>query len=186
MSARKRRLKYEEDRQGFTFPDFETSRSKRDVTAPAIDSCSLPIEGIGPTFYPNRALLRRIFFLNEDRNEYVSVAFYPTQGYAARVEFGAGKAAPIRLTEQQVTALAEHLPRLCDALCANIHYTLGVHDGFKIHTTGTYRIARMNLGLGKHGKHIAFKLQDLRYLDNMYIIVNRLRRYNNAQSDVMT
>jgi len=45
----------------------------------------------------------------------------------------------------------------------------------------------MNLGLGKHGKHIAFKLQDLRYLDNiMYIIVNQLKRYNNAQSDVMT
>ena len=74
------------------------------------------------------------------------------------MEFGAAKATPIRLTEQQVTALAEHLPRLCDALCANIHYTLGVHDGFKINTTGIYRIARMNLGLGKHGKHIAFKL----------------------------
>jgi len=115
------------------------------------------------------------------------VAFYPTQGYASHVECGAAKATPIRLTKQEVTALAEHLPRLCDALCANIHYTLGVHDGFKINTTGIYRIARMNLGLGKHGKHFAFKLQDLRYLDNiMYIIVNQLKRYNNAQSDVMT
>ena len=103
------------------------------------------------------------------------------------MEFGAAKATPIRLTEQQVTALAEHLPRLCDALCANMHYTAGVHDEFKINTTGTYRVTRMNLGLGKHGKHIAFKLQDLRYLDNiMYIIVNQLKRYNNAQSDVMT
>jgi len=45
----------------------------------------------------------------------------------------------------------------------------------------------MNLGLGKHNKHIAFKLQDLRYLDNiMYIIANQLKRYNNAQSNVMT
>jgi len=62
-----------------------------------------------------------------------------------------------------------------------------VHDGFKINTTGTYRISRMNLGLGKHGKHIAFKLQDMPYLDNiMSIIVNQLKRYNNAESDVMT
>ena len=44
-------------------------------------------------------------------------------------------------------------------------------------------IARMNLGLGKH-KHIAFKLQDLLYLNIMYIIVNQLNRYNNAQPDV--
>jgi len=65
----------------------------------------------------------------------------------------------------------------CDALCANIHYTSDVRDGFKINTTGTYRITRMNLGLGKHNKHITFKLPYLRYLDNiMYIIVNQLKR----------
>jgi hypothetical protein len=73
MSAKKR-LTYEEDGQGFTFPDFETSRSKRDVTAPAIDICSLPKEGISPTLDPNRALLRHVFFL-EDRTKYVSVIF---------------------------------------------------------------------------------------------------------------
>ena len=88
MSARKRRLTYEEDGPGFTFPNFETSRSKRDVTAPETDICLLPIEGISPAFDPDRALLRRVFFLNEDRNRYVSVAFYPLQGYAALLEFG--------------------------------------------------------------------------------------------------
>ena len=72
-------------------------------------------------------------------------------------------------------------------LFANIHYTSGVHDGFKINTTGTYKIARMYLGMCKHGKHIAFKMQVQRYLDNvMYIIVNQLKTYNIAQSDVMT
>jgi len=173
MSAMKRLLTYEEEGQGFTFPDFETSTSKRYVTAPAIDICSLPIEGISPTFDPNRVLLCHVFFLNEDQTKYVSVALYPSQGYAAHVEYGAAKATPNRLTEQQVTALAEDLHRLCDSLCANIHYTSDVHDGFKINMTGTYRIARMNLGLGKHNKHIAFKLQDLRYLDNIvYIIMN--------------
>jgi hypothetical protein len=117
---------------------------------------------------------------------YDSLALYPTQGYAAHMEFAAAKAAPIRLTEQQVTALAEHLPRLCDALCANIHCTSGVYDGFKINKTDIYRITGMNLVLGKHNKHIAFNLQDLGYLNNiMYIIVNQLKRYNNAESDVM-
>jgi hypothetical protein len=110
MSARKR-LTYEEDRPEFTFRDFEISRSKRDVTAPKIDICSLPIEGTSPAFDPDRALLRRVFFL-EDRNRYVLVAFYPTKGYAALLEFGGNRVTPIRLTDQQVTALAEHLPRL--------------------------------------------------------------------------
>jgi len=114
------------------------------------------------------------------------VALYPTQGYAAHGEYGASKATPIRLTEQQITQLAEHLPRLCDALCAKIHYTSGVHDGFKINTTGTYRIARMYLSLGKHKKHIAFKQQDLRFDNIMYIIVYQLKRYNNVHSDDMT
>jgi len=91
------------------------------------------------------------------------------QGYAALLEFGGNRVTPIRLTDQQVTALAEHLPRLC----ANIHYTSGTHDGFKINTTGIFRIARMNLSLGKH-KHIAFELQDLRYLNIMYITMNQL------------
>jgi RNase adaptor protein for sRNA GlmZ degradation len=43
----------------------------------------------------------------------------------------------------------------------------------------------MNLGLSKH-KHIALKLQDLRYLDNIMYIIVKLKRYNNAQSDVLT
>jgi hypothetical protein len=74
ISARKRRQ--EDGPKG----DFET------------DICS------SPAFDPNRALLRRVLFLNEERTKYISVAFYPAQGYAAHVEFGAAKAAPIRLT----------------------------------------------------------------------------------------
>jgi hypothetical protein len=113
MSARKRR---QED-EPVPYHHFGTHRPKRAVAAaaPATDICSLPVEGISPALDPNRALLRRVFFLNENRNKYISVAFYPTQGYAAHVVFGAAKAAPIRLTEQQFTVLAEHLPRLCDA-----------------------------------------------------------------------
>jgi hypothetical protein len=75
-------------------------RPKRDVAAPETNICS------SPAFDPNRALLRRVFFLNEEQTKYVSVAFYPAQGYAAHVEFRTAKAAPIRLTEQHFTVLA--------------------------------------------------------------------------------
>jgi len=67
------------------------------INAPNI--CSLPIERISPVLDPNRALPRRVFFLNDDRNKYVPVAFYPVQGYTAHVEFGTAKNAPLRLTE---------------------------------------------------------------------------------------
>jgi hypothetical protein len=43
--------------------------------AAAFNICTLPIEGINPTLDPNRALLRRVFFLNVDSSKYVSVAF---------------------------------------------------------------------------------------------------------------
>jgi len=47
---------------------------------------------ITPAFSdPRRVLLRRVFFLNEDRTKYVSVGFYPTRDYRPQVEFGAVK-----------------------------------------------------------------------------------------------
>jgi len=99
------------------------------------------------------------------------------------VEFGRSKIGPIRLTEQQVTALAEHLPPLCEAICANRRYTSGIHDGFLIVTT-TYRAARMYLG---QRSHITYKLSDLRYLNTiMPIVMDQLPRCNSAMMDVMT
>jgi len=113
MSARKRRVPYEEGtRVGFTFPDGETRRPKRNFPkTPEIDICSYSIEGISPAFDPNRALLRSVFFLDENRTRYVSVAFYPSMSYMPMVVFGGSKIGPIRLSVQQVMALVEHLPR---------------------------------------------------------------------------
>jgi len=61
------------------------------IGAAAPNICSHPIEEISPALDPNRALLRRVFFLNDDHNKYVSVAFYPAQGYTALVEYGTAK-----------------------------------------------------------------------------------------------
>ena len=41
-----------------------------------------------PAFDPKRVLLRRLFFINEDRTKYVSVGFYPARDYLPQVEFG--------------------------------------------------------------------------------------------------
>ena len=112
------------------------------------------------------------------------MGFYPSEGYQPFVEFGGSKTGSIRPTEQQVTALAEHLPPLCQALCANTHYSSGVHDGFSIITGGSYLTALMYLG---RRTHKTFKLADPRYLNTiMHIVRNQLASYNSALTDVMT
>ena len=93
MSARKRRLPYEEGPRGrFTFPDGETRIHKRNVETRESDICSYSIEeGISAAFEPIRAWLRRVLFLDENTTQYVSVAFYPSMGYMQMVEFAGSK-----------------------------------------------------------------------------------------------
>ena len=69
-----------------------------------------------PAFYPKWVLLRRLFFINEDRTEYVSVGFYPARDYLPLVEFGVvrrgGDPKTLILGDEQGDALAETLPTL--------------------------------------------------------------------------
>ena len=63
---------------------------------------------------PKRVLLRRVFFVDEDRTKYVSVGFYPTRDYQPQVEFGAVKrykTTVLVLGDQYVATLAAILPR---------------------------------------------------------------------------
>jgi hypothetical protein len=48
---------------------------------------------------PNRALLRRVLFLNEERKKYISVAFYPQQEYTVLVELGVAKFALVTISK---------------------------------------------------------------------------------------
>jgi len=41
-----------------------------------------------PAFVSKRVLLRRLFFISEERTKYVSVCFYPARDYLPVVEFG--------------------------------------------------------------------------------------------------
>ena len=63
-----------------------------------------------------RVLLRRVYFLNEEKTRYVSVGFYPSENYRVLVEFGGPRIVPIRLAEQHVSTLMDALQALCDAM----------------------------------------------------------------------
>ena len=73
-------------------------------------------------FDPKKVLLRRLFFINEDRTKYVSVSFYPARDYLPLLEFGvlrmAGGPKTLIFSDEQVDALAETLPTLRGDMCS--------------------------------------------------------------------
>jgi hypothetical protein len=177
MGSRKRRnIVYEDDVDEPRVPA---------VAAPTI--CTLPVEGINPTLDAHRALLRRVFFLNDDRSKYCSIAFYPTHGYSALVEFGTAKNAPLRLTEQHFAMLTEHLQRFLTALCTDDYYRTGVIDNFSMVTGGSYKTVFMLQGLDKRRKQFVFKMHELQYLSSIiHIVTDQLARYSAAMMDVVS
>jgi hypothetical protein len=67
-------------------------------------------------------LLRRLFFIDEERTKYVSVGFYSARDYLSLVVFGVvrsvGRPKTIILCDEQVDAMADVLPKLRDAMCS--------------------------------------------------------------------
>ena len=138
-------------------------------------------ETMAVQFDPQRVLLRRVFFLNNDKTRYLSVGFYPARNYLPHVEMGGARIKPIILDDHQVRTLATHLPILCSEMCNAGVYN--VKDGnFTIKTTKTYNVARIRLD--KQG--INFHLGDLRYASGlMYVVQHQLDAYIAALQDVM-
>jgi len=58
---------------------------------------------------------------------------------------GAATKMPVRLTEEYVWTFAEHVPRICEAMCCDEQYSC-VDGEFRLETTGTYCVARLYLG----------------------------------------
>jgi hypothetical protein len=93
-------------------------------------------------------LLRRLYFINEDRTKYVSVGFYPARDYLPQVEFGvlrrAGYTKSLILRDEQVGALAETMPTLRGAM-----YSAGARGcrcesgAFRLYVTRSGRTARL-------------------------------------------
>ena len=112
---------------------------------PHFNPCYNYVESVNPIFDPRRVLLRRTFFINEDCSKYLSVGYYAARDYQPLLEVGASTKMPVRLTEEHVRTFAEHLPRICEAMCSDEQYSC-VDVEFKLQTTGTYHVARVYLG----------------------------------------
>jgi len=71
---------------------------RRRVQAPEHDACLDTVAtALGD---PNRALLRRVFFVADDKSKYVSVGYYPTRGYQPLAEFGGARKLPLLFNDQ--------------------------------------------------------------------------------------
>ena len=136
------------------------------VRAPDFSPCYNYAESVNPFFDPRRVLLRRTFFI-EDCSKYLSVGYYPARDYLPLVELGASNRMPVRLEEEHVRTFAEHLPRICEAMCGDEQYSC-VDGEFRLQTTGTYHVARVY-----HGKkYISLHLTELRYMMYMFHVVH--------------
>ena len=58
--------------------------------APEFYPCTY-FEVVSPSFHPNRVLLHRFLFLNDDKSKHVSVGFYHAQNYHPLIEYGGTK-----------------------------------------------------------------------------------------------
>ena len=126
-----------------------------------------------PSFDPKRVLIRRLFFINEDRTKNVSLVFYPARDYLPLVEFGVvrrdGGPKTLILCYEKVDVLAEFLPKLRD-MCIG-EKTVGVRrcesGAFRLYLTRSRRTAR----LYADSQFISLTLQDIEYLSRMLSFV---------------
>jgi len=126
-------------------------------------------------------MLRRVFFVAEDKSKFVAVGYYPARGYQPLANFGGAKKLPLLLDAQQLQTVAENIATLCNALSANDHFSKKDGD-FKMNTTGSYRIARVYLGK----QYWSFTYEELRNLAYiMYMVQNQMTFYTAAMTDVI-
>jgi hypothetical protein len=97
------------------------------------------------------------------------------------IEIGGANLLPVILSEQRLTLLSEHLPKLCDAMCRSERYTF--RDGVfpLLYGGGEQAVARLCLDK----RFVIYKLGELKYPMNMLHIVQELvRTYTATREDV--
>jgi hypothetical protein len=80
--------------RGLSCLEGEEEPNSRNVRAPEIDTCYSFLETASTAFDPNKVLLRRVFFIREDKTKHVSVGYYPTKDNQPFVELGGAKRRP--------------------------------------------------------------------------------------------
>jgi len=89
--------------------------------APELDTC---LDVVSTALAnPNRAILRRVFFIAEDKSKFVSVGFFPARGYQPLAEFGGAKKLPLLLNAPQLQTMADNIAALCNALATNEQFS---------------------------------------------------------------
>ena len=141
-----------------------------------------------PAFDPKRVLLRRMFFINDDRTKYMSVGYYPARDYQPLVEFGAirrGGSKSLILADEQVTAMADCLPAIRDSMCVGgDRVVFKCESGsFRLHTPRRHGSARLFVGT----EYISLTQPDMDYLVRVFpIMQQQLRDYIIAMPDVLS
>ena len=150
------------------------------VPAPELDTC---LDVVSTALAnPNTAILRRVFFIAEDKSKFVSVGFFPARGYQPLAEFGGAKKLPLLLNAQQLQTMSDNIAALCNALATNEQFSTKDGD-FKMNTTGSYRVARLYIDK----QFLSFTYEELRNLVYiMYMIQNQMTFFTAAMNDVIT
>ena len=138
MPTRKRQQAEGEQRE----PRRRHASDDSTIKAPEFNTCKYLFEAVSPEFDPKRVLLRRVFFIDEDKSRYVSVGFYPTQNYQSHVEFGGPRIKPVIFEDEHVETLAEFLPKICAAMCDDEQFAYS-DSILRLTTTGSYKKARL-------------------------------------------
>ena len=154
----------------------------RSVPAPAPHELDMCLDVVSTALAnPNRAMLRRVSFIAEDKSKFVSVRFSPARVYQPLAEFEGAKKLPMLLNAQQLQTMADNIAALCNALATNEQFSTKDGD-FKMNTTGSYRIARVYIDK----QFLSFMYEELRNLAYiMYMIENQMTFYTAAVTDVI-
>ena len=167
---------YEEDSSNVGLPTEPTSVP---APAPQLDTCLDVVSTALAS--PNRAILRRVFFIAEDKSKFVSVGFFPARGYQPLAEFGGAKKLPLLLNAPQLQTMADNIAALCNALATNEQFSTKDGD-FRMNTTSSYRVARIYIDK----QFLSYTYEELRNLAYiMYMIQNQLVYYTAAMNDVI-
>jgi len=155
-------------------------------------SCPPPTRSVptapNPAFDPKWVLLRRMFFINEDKTKHVSVGYYPARDYQPLVEYGAirmGGSKCLILADEQVVALADCLPSIRDSMCVGGDRCRHQVREWQLSSTHPRRHGSARLFVGT--EYISLTQPDMDYLVRVFhILQQHLRHYISAMPDVLS
>jgi len=108
--ARQQLIIYE-DSSNVILPDPTSVSAPPPELETCLDIVSTPLAN------PNRAMLRRVFFIAEDKSKFLSVGYYPARGYQPLAEFGGAKKLPLLFDAQQLQTLVENIATVQRSVC---------------------------------------------------------------------